>query len=260
MYGAEPWGRKQASTWDSGRAGDNVPAMFSASGDLYDLIYGAFKDYAAEAAAVAAVIHAHRPDARDVLDVACGTGEHARHLARAFGFHVDGVDIAPALVAHAQAKNPGGRFSQGDMRDFDLGRQYDAVTCLFSSIGYAATLDGVTDTLVCLRRHLRPDGIMLVEPWFEPGHLEDGYVTVRSAQSATKAVARVSRNEIRERTSILHVEYLVAEATGIRHLVERHELGLFTRAEMEAAFHRAGLKVSYQDGPAGRGLYVGRGS
>ncbi|MDH4044261.1 MAG: class I SAM-dependent methyltransferase, partial [Gemmatimonadota bacterium] len=66
--------------------------MFSESGDLYDRIYTAMKDYAAEAAAVAQVIRAHLPDARDVLDVACGTGEHARHLTAAHAFRVDGVD------------------------------------------------------------------------------------------------------------------------------------------------------------------------
>lgn len=234
--------------------------MFSASADFYDLIYGTLKDYAAEAAAIARVVRAHRPDARDLLDVGCGTGAHAHHLAAQHGFRVDGIDLDPTLAAHAAARNPAGRFRQADMRDFDLGRGYDAVLCLFSSIGYAGSLEGVTDALIAMRRHLRDGGVVLVEPWFEPGQLEQGYVTAQSARTDTHAVARVTRNEIVGRTSVLHFEYLVADATGIRHLAERHELGLFTRAEMEAAFHRAGLKVSFQDGPAGRGLYVGRGS
>lgn len=232
--------------------------MFSASADFYDLIYGTMKDYAAEAADVAAIIRTHRPGAREVLDVGCGTGEHARHLTAAHGFRVDGIDLDPALVAHAAAKNPAGRFGQADMRAFDLGRRYDAVVCLFSAIGYAGTLAGVTDALTCMRHHLRPDGIVLVEPWFAPGQIEDGFVTARSARTETHAVARVSRNEVVGRTSVLHFEYLVADGSGIHHLVERHELGLFTRDEMEEAFRQADLEVSFQDGPAGRGLYVGR--
>ena len=231
--------------------------MFSESGDLYDHIYTAMKDYAAEARAVAQVIRAHLPDARDVLDVACGTGEHARHLATAHAFRVDGVDLDPVLISHAQTKNIGGRFTVQDMVGFDLGRTYDAVICMFSSIGYAVTLDRVVTALVAMGRHLRPRGVLLVEPWFEPGRLQDGYVTLQTTETDTTKIARVSRNQIMDRVSHFRFEYLVAGADGIRHLVEQHDLGLFTRAEMESAFRQARLGVSFEEpGPSGRGLYV----
>jgi hypothetical protein len=48
-------------------------------------------------------------------------------------------------------------------------------------------------------------------------------------------------------------------ANGVRHVVERHEMGLFAVAEMMAAFEHAGLEVSFDPvGLIGRGLYVGR--
>jgi hypothetical protein len=128
---------------------------------------------------------------------------------------------------------------------------------MFSSIGYAVTLDRVVSALACMRRHLRPAGVLLIEPWFGPGALQDGHVTLQTADTATTKIARVSRNEITDRVSCLQFEYLVADSGGIRHLVEHHELGLFTRTEMESAFSRAGLRVSFEaSGPAGRGLYV----
>lgn len=234
--------------------------MFSESGDFYDLIYTAMKNYAAEAAAVAQVIRAHLPDARDVLDVACGTGEHARCLAAEHGFQVDGVDLDPVLIKHAQTKNPGGQFEVHDMVDFDLATKYDAVICMFSSIGYAATLDRVAAALASMCRHLRPAGVLLVEPWFEPGRLQHGHVTLRTAETEACKIARLSHCEIVDRVSRLRFEYLVADATGIRHLVEQHDLGLLTRAEMESAFRQAGLSASFEEpGPSGRGLYVARG-
>ena len=51
--------------------------MFTASAEFYDLIYSTFKDYAAEAAQIASVLRRVNPGCRTVLDVACGTGEHA---------------------------------------------------------------------------------------------------------------------------------------------------------------------------------------
>ena len=51
--------------------------MFSASAELYDLIYSSFKDHPAETAQLAALIRAAHPVAHRILDVACGTAEHA---------------------------------------------------------------------------------------------------------------------------------------------------------------------------------------
>ena len=54
--------------------------MFSESAHLYDAIYRAFKDYAAEATSIATLVRGAHPTATTILDVGCGTGEHALHL------------------------------------------------------------------------------------------------------------------------------------------------------------------------------------
>ena len=69
--------------------------MFSSTAELYDIIYG-HKDYAAEVAKIRAVVDRERPGARSILDVACGSGEHARGLAEAFD--VDALEIGRAHV------------------------------------------------------------------------------------------------------------------------------------------------------------------
>ena len=53
--------------------------MYSATAEIYDAIYS-FKDYAGEAAKIREIVARERPGARTILDVACGTGEHARVL------------------------------------------------------------------------------------------------------------------------------------------------------------------------------------
>ena len=143
--------------------------MFHASAEYYDLIYAAFKDYAAEVAQISSLFRRLNPDCRTVLDVGCGTGEHALLLA-ARGFAVDGLDIEPAFVRIAAAKNPAGRFFVADMSDFHLPDRYDALLCLFSPIAYLRSLERVTRTLSCFREHLAPGGVALVEPWFRRGY------------------------------------------------------------------------------------------
>jgi len=51
--------------------------MYSASAAHYDRIYSSFKDYAAEAQALAELLRAGGRRTRTVLDVACGTASIA---------------------------------------------------------------------------------------------------------------------------------------------------------------------------------------
>ena len=233
--------------------------MFSESAELYDLIYGSFKDYEAETTKIAARLEAARPGLRTILDVACGTGEHARLLAERHGYRVDGIDLDPAFVEIARRKNPAGHFGVADMRDFHLSRRYDAVVCLFSSIGYVRTLDGVGKALACFLEHLAPSGVIVVEPWFGPGAMQDGYLTRNIAEKDGVRVERTSRTEIDGRQSRLHFDYVITDARGTRRAFEVHELGLFTPDEMRATFEATGLTVDYDpQGLIGRGLYVAR--
>jgi SAM-dependent methyltransferase len=233
--------------------------MFSASADLYDLLYSGFKDYAAEVAEIAATIRRAHPRARTVLDVACGTAEHARLLAEEHGFEVDGLDLDPAFVRIARGKLPHGSVHEADMTSFELPRRYDAIVCLFSSIGYVRTLENVGRTLERFRHHLAEGGIVLVEPWFTPGVLEPGRIFVNTAEAAGVTVCRMSHAEVEDRLSRMRFEYLVGRAEGIEHASEVHELGLFTTEEMLECFRQAGLRAEHDPrGPYGRGLFVGR--
>jgi SAM-dependent methyltransferase len=240
--------------------------MFNASAEYYDLIYSAFKDYAAEVAEVTALLRRLNPRCHTVLDVGCGTGEHARRLA-AEGFLADGIDIEPAFVRIASLKHPTGRFVEADMSDFHLPHRYDALLCLFSSIGYLRTLDRVTRALACFREHLAPGGVALVEPWFPPGALEPGKRFTHSGESNGVKVSRHSRTEIDPpgfggaggRLSRLLFDYEINDHGAIRRISEVHELGLFTTEEMIQAFHAAGLDVEHDPkGLIGRGLFIAR--
>lgn len=233
--------------------------MFSESAELYDLIYSTFKNYEAETEQLATLLARVRPGVRTVLDVACGTGEHARLLTERHGLSVDGVDLDPAFVRIAQEKNPAGRFVEADMCDVDLGRRYDAVVCLFSSIGYVRTLDRVAQAIGRFKAHLAPNGVIIVEPWLAPGVLTDGYFSTTVGERDGVRVERRSRTEVEGRNSRLHFDYDITDGGGSRTASEVHELGLFTVEEMHQAFASNGLDVDYDPkGLIGRGLYVAR--
>ena len=237
------------------------PQLFTESAALYDAIYSRFKDYHAETGRLVATLRRLHPSARTILDVACGTGEHAYLLRSQHDFAVDGIDLNPAFVAIARRKNPAGRFVVADMAQFALRSRYDLVTCLFSSIGYLQTLDRVRAALRCFRDHLAPAGILLVEPWFAPGTLTDGFTMRNEGTGPGFRVVRTSRTEIRGRLSRLHMDYVYEDASGRRTFTELHELGLFTPDELLECFAQEHLATEYDPvGLTDRGLFIARAS
>ena len=102
--------------------------MFCESADLYDNIYKKLKNYKDEAEQIGAYIKRLRPNAKSVLDIACGTGEHDRFLST--DYQVDGIDLNPEFIRFAKSKNPAGQYDVADMSDFSLRRRYDVLICL----------------------------------------------------------------------------------------------------------------------------------
>jgi len=132
------------------------------------------------------------------------------------------------------------------------------VTCLFSSIGYAVTVDAMRRAVAAMARHLAPGGALVVEPWFQPGQFLPGYVHLLTHEEPGLKIARMSLDQVRGSVSVMDFEYLIGRPNGVSRAAERHEMGLFTHAEMTAALEDAGLRVTYDEqGLSGRGLYVG---
>ena len=110
--------------------------------DQYDLLYGD-KDYEAECDLLCEAFRRWGTGpVESVLDLGCGTGNHAIPLAKR-GFQVTGVDVSPGMLAHAEAKVMGWQlpdvvppvFQHGDVRSVSLGKQFAAVIMMFAVLG-----------------------------------------------------------------------------------------------------------------------------
>lgn len=233
--------------------------MFSRSAQYYDEIYAAVdKDYPAEARKIHQFIQKHkRSGGNRLLDVACGTGMHAGYLCQDYA--VEGLDFDPKMLSIARQKYPSLRFHQGDMADFHLNRQFDVITCLFSSIGYVETRTRLEKAIRNMALHLLAGGVLLVEPWFSREQWNVGRVNIVIIDKPDLKIVRLSRGSRRGNLSILEFHYLFGTPKALEHHNEIHKLGLFSASDYMAAFRKAGLEVVYDArGLDGRGLYIGR--
>jgi len=229
------------------------------SAAYYDAIYAALgKDYAHESQLLHDLIQQHKQaPGNTLLDLACGTGGHLRFLQQ--WYTVEGLDLDAELLQHAKQKLPEIPFHQTDMLDFDLSRQFDVVTCLFSSIGYVKTPARLWQTIQRMQRHTYPGGLVIIEPWFSPVDFHAGTVHATFVDRPDLKIVRMNVSAIKDKVSILDFHYLVATKHGVEHFTERHELGLFATEEYLAAFAASGLETVYDStGLDGRGLYIGR--
>src|SRR5688500_12805755 len=111
--------------------------------ELYDLLY-ADKPYAEEAMVVHRCLQEFNIGATNrLLELACGTGSHAFELEK-FGYQIVATDYSEDMLRIAQNKARK-RSSTVDFRVQDMTNisipetDFDAVVCLFDSIGYVVT-------------------------------------------------------------------------------------------------------------------------
>lgn len=238
---------------------DPRPTFDDRFATIYDLVYqGRGKDFEAEAAVVARLVINRRPDASSLLDVACGTGLHLRAFTDLFT-HVEGVELAEDMLAIARPRLPEVTLHLGDMRDFELGRTFDAVTCLFAAIGHMRTVDELAAAVARFTAHLEPGGVLVVEPWFFPDSFTPGHVGADIVRRNGYTIARVSHTTAADGVTTLEAHFVVAtEEGGVRHFTNTIVNSLFSREQYETALRQAGcVDIEYRpDGFAGRFVAV----
>jgi ubiquinone/menaquinone biosynthesis C-methylase UbiE len=230
--------------------------LYDRLANLYDAIYS-FKNYEKETAKLHQLIQEHkRSPGNDLLDVACGTGGHIAYLKG--NYSVEGLDISAPMLRLAKRKHPDVVFSRRDMTNFKLKKQFDVVTCLFSAIGHVKTKRRLDLAVLTMASHLKPGGVLVVEPWPTPKQWQIGRLGANFVDEPNLKVARFSISKARGKLSVQDLHHLVATPHRIEHFVERLEMGLFTLDEYLDAFRRARLETIYDpEGLMGRGLYIG---
>ena len=209
--------------------------------DLYDLFY-ADKPYAEEVTFLQELFREHGVgEVGRILELACGTGEHAVRLAAA-GYRVTATDGSAAMVALAREKAER-RGASVDLAVCDMrcppqsSEPFDAAICLFDSIGYVQTDEAVAAVVCAVGEQLRAGGLFVFEFWHAPAMVR-GFdpVRVRRFLRDGSTLFRISETELEAARSLAHVTYNVYDlrADGTYdHVAERHTNRYFTVAEFE---------------------------
>lgn len=184
--------------------------------ELYDIFY-AEKPYGEEAAFVHQCLQQYSIGKTNrLLELACGTGEHALALEK-FGYEIVAVDYSEDMLNCAQRKaletSSTVNFRWQDMRNLNLSEEaFDAVVCLFDSIGYVATNAALNQVLQGINHHLRPDGLLIFEFWHAAAMLHDYEpVRIRRWFIPEGEILRISETTLQLPQQLANVTYSIYE-------------------------------------------------
>ncbi len=197
------------------------------------------------------------PDSKTLLDVGCGTGEHLRHLLP--HFDVAGLDSSQTMLRAASVKLPTVQLHLADMRTFRLDERFDAVICMFSSIGYAPDLASLDSAIASMAMHLAPCGVLIIEPWHHANVWPENHRYTETVLDEAMNVKRAVSVSVADQVSTLRMHYEIADVNGLHRFEEEHALRLFSVDEYLGAFDSAGLSARHLPiGFTGRGLFIAK--
>jgi hypothetical protein len=144
------------------------------------------------------------------------------------------------------------------MTNFATGKHYDVITCLFSAIGELLDIEQVNRAVTTMTKHLKPGGVLIVEPWLRPEQLREDRIWAVFVDEPELKIARMTTVERHGNIVDLYMHHMVGRPGNIEEFVEHHQEAMHSVDEYKNAFERAGLDVAYdEEGLIGRGLYIG---
>ncbi len=153
------------------------------------------------------------PEAADVLDLGCGSGEPVAHYLIAAGHRVTGVDSAPTLIDLCRSRFPDQTWIAGDMRKVSLARRFGGIVAWNSFF------------------HLTPDDQRAMFTVFRD-HAEPGAALMFTSGPAAGEAIGNYQGEALYHASLATAEYEVLLATHgfsvVQHVVEDQECGGLT--------------------------------
>jgi len=236
--------------------------LYSELAKYYDAVYW-YKDYDREVDFLLEIFQKHGARVRTILEVACGTGNHAQILTKR-GFEVTGVDISKNVLEVARKKVlRRASFFQGDMRNLDevTDREFDAVICLFSAISYNLSYADLGRTVGGFYSHLRDNGVAVFDTHFTGKGFVDGYRDESAFDDGSVIGARICTSKRRGNIGELSFTYLIKDGRKVIALRDDvHRLGLFDsqdflRAMKEAGFIETRRYVDWTFKPGGKTLF-----
>jgi len=232
--------------------------MFNSFGEYakyYDLLYQD-KNYAGEASFISRLLDRYlkKTTRHELLDLACGTGQHAMELAR-IGYVVEGSDLSADMVkvARDNVKEAGLNikfYNESFQNSNRIDKKYDAVIAMFSAINYLTDYVDLAKTLQNIQGLLREGGVFIFDFWNGNAVIKN-YSPVRTKRikDGEFELLRITNTCLDPLSQIATLNFdfmLIRSGTIVKEFTEVHRVRYFFPQEMLDFLAANGYEILYR--------------
>ncbi|MEK6962859.1 MAG: class I SAM-dependent methyltransferase [Nanoarchaeota archaeon] len=164
--------------------------------------------YEQRASEVIKLVKQHNPKAKILLELACGTGNFTKQLAKE-KFVIRATDISKDEIEKARTKGIRATFSVADMSKLRAKKKFDIICCFWESFRYLPNYKVCENTLRRIFKALNQKGLFFVDFTHFPPHpkpfkiptytinLEKGLRVLKQTSILTKGKADTRWDDIR---------------------------------------------------------------
>lgn len=206
------------------------------------------EDYREQTLQISGLLNGHvKIPIREVLDVGCGGGKNSYWLKQ--DFTVTGLDLSGKMLELFHSLNPECEAVQTDMRDFDLGRQFEGIF-VNDSINHMLTRHDLRAVFECCYRHLQPGGVMICGPdytkeTFRQNHtfIDHAHATIKPDNIEITIIENCYDPDEKDDTAEVTLVYLIREDGKLRIESEILPVGVFKLPFWKNTLTEVGFKI-----------------
>jgi SAM-dependent methyltransferase len=188
----------------------------------------------------------HCPNAATWLDLCCGTGALLSYVTKR-GFAGVGVDISPHQIKIAKYRAPKAHFYVDDVRDLNLSKKFDVITCTYDSLNYITKKRDLEKAFRKAGLHLDDGGIFIFDMNTFEGLQEKWRDTYIMREPSKTVIIEASFNQKRSIGKCL-ITGFIKEGRLYRKFEEMHIERGYSRKEIEQSLTKRGFSFKAFDG------------
>ncbi len=212
----------------------------------YDLMHQ-HRNYSRECQFADKLIQKYYPGTKRVLDIGCGTGEHAVKMAQ-LGYQVTAIDTSRDMISFAEkkAKKVGVsvEFKCTDVHDLNIVPEFQAVYCLGYTFHYMTTYSDVMSFFNTINK-LLSQGVFLVDFINGWGLIEGIHRDKFVYQHEDTTIFHFEQASLDKKKRVRHIEfyYLIDHHDGrVKTVFAEEDLRIFFEDEVQMLLSNCGFE------------------